>query len=115
MTLDISLSDTEVSNDPVASLFRVSALLSDHATRLRQGYLNRDVDLGQGLNGRVIAVDHKTVTLKGTAGERRTIPLTSKRTALLSHATHSSSSTKRNSPRKQASNHTIPTATTTRK
>lgn len=128
MPLDISLSDREVSVDPVASLFRVSAIVSDHVTRLRQVHVNRDVDLGQGVKGRVVAVDYKTITLRGANGERRTVPMTSKRAAILAHepappsSTASSSSTshpsssslKRASPRKQP--HTPPHAgATTRK
>lgn len=114
MPLDISLSDKEVSVDPVASLFRVSAIVSDHVTRLRQAHVNRDVDLGQGVKGRVVAVDYKTITLKGANGERRTVPMSSKRAAMLAHeppppsSIVSSSSTplppsssKRASPRKQ--------------
>lgn len=113
MTLDISLSDTEVSVDPVASLFRVSAIISDHVTRMRQAHVNRDVDLGQGVKGRVVSVDYKAITLKGANGERRTVPMSSKRTAILAHepappsstvtsssASHPSSS-RRASPRKQ--------------
>lgn len=103
MTLDISLSDKDVSVDPVASLFRVSALISDHVTRLRQANVNREIDLGQGVKGRVVAVDYKTVTLKGANGERRTVPMTSKRSAILAHppTASPSSTSKRASPRKQ--------------
>lgn len=123
MPLDITLSDREVSVDPVASLFRVSALVSDHVTRMRQSHVNRDVDLGQGVKGRVVAVDYKTITLKGANGERRTVPMTSKRAAVLAHepappsstvstppASHTSSASRRASPRKQS--HAPPGATT---
>lgn len=122
MTLDISLSDKEISVDPVAALFRVSAMVSDHVTRMRQTHLNREVDLGQGVKGRIVAIDYKTITIKGSNGERRTVPMTSKRAAMFSHivsdtrstASSSSSSTRRTSPRKQAS-HAPQTGTTSRK
>ena len=58
MPLDISLSDREVGVDPVAAMFRVSALVADHALRARQAHVNHDVDLGSGLRGRVMAVDY---------------------------------------------------------
>jgi len=118
MTLDISLSDKEVSTDPIAALFRVSALVSDHVTRMRQRHINNDIDLGQGVKGRILAIDYKTITIKGTNGERRTVPMTSKRAAMLSHdpsdtRSTSSSSTRRTSPRKQT--HAPQTGTTSRK
>jgi len=116
MTLNIALSDREVGIDPVAVLFRVSAMVSDHATRLRQGNINREVDLGQGVKGRVVAVDYKTVTLKGATGERRTVPITPKRAAIL--AQEPSTASRRASPRKapsSASAQTPPAGTTTRK
>jgi hypothetical protein len=122
MTLDISLSDREMSVDPVAALFRASAMVSDHVTRMRQTHLNREIDLGQGVKGRIVAVDYRTITIKGANGERRTVPMTSKRAAMLSHnasdirstSSSSSSSTRRTSPRKQSS-HTPQAATTSRK
>jgi len=119
MTLDISLSDKEVSVDTVAALFRVSAVISDHVTRMRQSHINRDIDLGQGVKGRVVAIDYKTITIKGTNGERRIVPMTSKRAALLSNyssdsrSTPSSSSARRTSPRKQS--HPPQAGTTSRK
>ena len=122
MTLDISLSDKELSVDPVSALFRVSAMISDHVTRMRQTHLNREIDLGQGVKGRVVGVDYRTITIKGANGERRTVPMTSKRAAMLSHdasdtrstPSSSSSSTRRGSPRKQLS-HAPQAATTSRK
>lgn len=119
MTLDISLSDKEVSVDPVAALFRVSAMVSDHVTRLRQSHLNKEIDLGQGVKGRIVAVDYKTITIKSSNGERRTVPMTSKRAVMLSHESSdtrstasSSSSTRRGSPRKPTQPHA---GTTSRK
>lgn len=122
MTLDISLSDKELSVDPVSALFRVSAIVSDHVTRMRQRHINREIDLGQGVKGRIVAVDYKSITIKGVNGERRTVPMTSKRAAMLSHdasdtrstSTSSSSSTRRGSPRKQPS-HATQAGTTSRK
>ena len=117
MTLEISLSDKEVGVDPVAALFRVSAMVSDHVTRMRQSHINKEIDLGQGVKGRIMAVDYKTITIKSPSGERRTVPMTSKRAALLSHDssdTRSTSSTpRRGSPRKQA--HAPQAGTTSRK
>ena len=126
MTLDISLSDREVSVDPVSALFRVSAMVSDHVTRMRQGHINREVDLGQGVKGRVVAVDYRTVTLRSPSGERRIVPMTSKRAAILSQVpngpveSHTRApappSLKRASPRKQAhSSHAPQAGATTRK
>ena len=110
MTFDISFSDKDVSVDPVACLFRASAVMSDHVTRLRQNNLHKDVDLGQGLKGKVVAIDYKTVTLKGTNGEQRTVPISSKRAALLSQGGHAApKSSTRRSPRPQVA------GTTTRK
>ena len=83
MTLDISLSDREVGVDPVAAVFRVSALVADHALRARQAHINHDVDLGSGLRGRVTAVDYKTVTITSPDGQRRNVPITSRRAAIL--------------------------------
>lgn len=121
MTLDISLSDKEVSVDPVAALFRVSAMVSDHVTRMRQSHINKDIDLGQGVKGRIVAVDYKTITIKSSNGERRTVPMTTKRAAMLSHdametrsTSSTSSSTRRGSPRKQSS-HAPQAGTTSRK
>ena len=122
MTLDISLSDKELSVDPVAALFRVSAMVSDHVTRMRQTHLNKEIDLGQGVKGRIVAVDYKTITIKGANGERRTVPMTSKRASMLSHdasetsrstPASSSSSARRGSPRKQP--HAPQAGTTSRK
>ena len=120
MTLNIALSDKEVGVDPVAVLFRVSAMVSDHATRLRQGNINREGDLGQGVRGRVVAVDYKTVTLRGASGERRTVPITPKRAAILSQepSTESTAASRRASPRKAPSSSSAQTphaGTTTRK
>lgn len=104
--------------DPVAALFRVSALVSDHVTRMRQTHINRDIDLGQGVKGRIVAIDYKTITIKGSNGERRTVPMTSKRAAMLSHDASdtraTSSSARRGSPRKQPS-HAPQAGTTNRK
>ena len=119
MTLDISLSDKEVSVDPVAALFRVSAMVCDHVTRMRQSHINREIDLGQGVKGRIVAIDYKTITIKGSNGERRTVPMTSKRAAMFSHdssdtrSTASSSTSRRGSPRKQT--HAPQAGTTSRK
>jgi hypothetical protein len=119
MTLDISLSDKELSVDPVSVLFRVSAMVSDHVTRMRQTHINKEIDLGQGVKGRIVAVDYKTITIKGSNGERRTVPMTSKRAAMLSHdasdtrASPPSSSARRGSPRKQP--HPPQAGTTSRK
>ena len=130
MTLDISLSDKEVSTDPIVALFRVSAILCDHITRKRQGHLNRDIDMGQGVKGRVVSVDYKSITIRSPSGERRTVPLTPKRAAFLAQApynttpssaeqapkTSQSSSLKRASPRKQThSSHPAHAGETTRK
>lgn len=117
MTFTAALSDKEIGVDPVAALFRVSALMTDHVTRTRQQYVNHDVDLGQDVKGRVVAVDYRTITIKSANGERRTVPLTAKRAALLSQPppkgagrgdaatvsapSSSSSSSRRASPRKQ--------------
>lgn len=98
MTLNVTLSDKEVGVDPVSALFRVSAVMSDHVTRTRQQYLNSDIDLGQDVRGRVVAIDYRSVTLKSSNGERRTVPMTPKRAALL---TAPPTATKRASPRKQ--------------
>lgn len=121
MTLDISLSDKEVGVDQVAALFRVSAMVSDHVTRMRQTHINKDIDLGQGVKGRIVAIDYKTITIKSSNGERRTVPMTTKRAAMLSHdasdtrSTSSTvSSTRRGSPRKQSS-HPPQAGTTSRK
>lgn len=108
--------------DPVAALFRVSAMVSDHVTRMRQTHINKEIDLGQGVKGRIVAIDYKTITIKGSNGERRTVPMTSKRAAMLSHdasdtrstSSSSSSSTRRPSPRKQSS-HAPQAGTTSRK
>ncbi len=121
MTLDISLSDKEVGVDPVAALFRVSAMVSDHVTRMRQTHLNKEIDLGQGVKGRIVAIDYKTITIKSSNGERRTVPMTTKRAAMLSHdasdtrsTSSTSSTTRRGSPRKQSS-HAPQAGTTSRK
>jgi hypothetical protein len=126
MTLDITISDKELSTDPVIALFRVSAILCDHITRKRQGHMNQDIDMGQGVKGRIVAVDYKSITIRNAEGERRTVPLTPKRSALLAQATHKtqvqapttsqSSSSKRPSPRKQThSPHPAQAGETTRK
>lgn len=121
MTLHIALTDKEVSVDPVTALFRVSAIMSDHVTRVRQSHMNKEIDMGQGVKGRIVAVDYKTITIKGTNGERRTIPMTAKRSAMLANdlttsetaPPHVSSSSKRGSPRKQP--HAPHAGVTTRK
>tara|TARA_B110001452_G_scaffold16179_1_gene13260 strand:+ start:8636 stop:8989 length:354 start_codon:yes stop_codon:yes gene_type:complete len=117
MTLDISLSDKEVSTDPIAALFRVSAIVSDHVTRVRQSHVNKEIDLGQGVKGRIVAVDYKTITIKSSNGERRTVPMTTKRAAMLAHDSSTTearpASVKRGSPRKQP--HTPQAGSTTRK
>lgn len=124
MTLEVSLTDREVSTDPVAALFRVSALVSDHVTRMRQAHVNRDIDFGQGIKGRIVSVDYKNITLKSASGERRTVPMTPKRAAHLaqmptdtpanqSTRTATTPSSKRLSPRKQS--HPPQAGATTRK
>tara|TARA_B110001450_G_scaffold243053_1_gene253987 strand:- start:54 stop:413 length:360 start_codon:yes stop_codon:yes gene_type:complete len=119
MTLDISLSDKECV-DTVNALFSVSAIVSDHVTRMRQTHVNKDIDLGQGVKGRIVAIDYKTITIKGSNGERRTVPMTPKRAAMFSHDASdtrppsSSSSARRGSPRKPPS-HAPQAGTTSRK
>ena len=85
MPLDVTLTDKEMSVDPIATLFRVSALMSDHVTRQRQAHVNHSIDLGQGVKGRVVGVDYKNITVKADSGERRTVPMTPKRAALLAN------------------------------
>ena len=94
----------------MAALFRVSAVMSDHVTRTRQQYLNRDLDLGQDIRGRVVAIDYRTITLKSPSGERRTVPMTPKRAALLATppAAATTATTKRASPRKQPKSSSAP-------
>ena len=122
MTLNVSLSEREISTDPVAALFRVSAVVSDHVTRRRQRYVNHDVDLGQGVAGRIVAIDYKNVTLRSQNGERRTVTLTPKRAALIAALPDPAAPapapapSKRTSPRKTAGAPQAPHAgATTRK
>ena len=81
--MDIHLTEREMHVDQIGALFKASALISDHVTRSRQAHLNRHVDLGQGLKGTVVDINYKTITIKDSNGERRNVPMTSKRSIIL--------------------------------
>ena len=107
MPFVVSLTDREVAMDHVGSLFRVNALMSEHILRARQAKMNRDVDLGQGVKGVVVAVDSKAITIQDSVtGSRRTVPITTHRAAILAQAPTVSSpqiastKQKRKSPRR---------------
>lgn len=106
MSLTVTFTEKELTSDLVASLFKTSALMSDHVTRMRQTYINKEVDLG-GIKGRVVSVDYKTITIREAGGEKKIVPITSKIIASLSSI-----------PQKKASRKSpshIQTGTTTRK
>jgi len=83
MSLTVTFTEKDITSDLIGSLFKTSALMSDHVTRMRQSYINKDVDLGS-VKGRVVSVDYKTITIREHNGEKRTVPITSKLAASLS-------------------------------
>lgn len=82
MSLTVTFTEKELTSDLVGSLFKTSALMSDHVTRIRQSYLNKEVDLGS-VKGRVVSIDYKTITVRGPNGDSK-VPITPKVMASLS-------------------------------
>ena len=102
--MDITLTEKDMC-DPVASMFRVSAQITEHILRRRQACVGREVDLGQGISGVVLSADSKNVTIKASSGERRVVPITPRRAYIIQrngNNTPRSAAPRARSPRRSA-------------